>query len=321
MFGIDAPVAGSGKGLLVRCAHLIAYGVDVAHMSLPPDEEEMRKQITTTLLSGDPAVLLDNAGVQIGGDSLESLITAPIWKVRLLGKNEDSGALVPRIVVIVGGNGLEFVGDMGRRTLRIRIDTEHESPEERDDYKHPERAGEDKLLQWVRANRAELVVDALTILRAWHVAERPGEVKRWGSFESWASTIARCVQWVDLPDPTLGRATKDAALDPQRQALSVVYDAIRRLGTDRGVTAGDLVRVAFPPPREPPNGEDDLAEAIGALTPNSRGDASTRARLLGRKLKTGRIIDGRKLEAVPGGARSVRYAVVAVDPSTTGASA
>ena len=125
-----------------------------------------------------------------------------------------------------------------------------------------------------------------------------------------------------MPDPTLARATQDASLDPVRQALGVVYAAIRRLGTPaRGVTAGDLVRLAFPPPREPPNGEDDLAEAIAALTPNSRGDAAVRSRLLGRKLKVGRIIDGHRLEAAPGAARSVRYSVVPVTGTTSGGSA
>lgn len=325
LFAADASTPGSGKGLSIRAPYLIAHGVEIAHMSIPPNDEEFRKQITTLLLSGDPGVLLDNVGVPLGGDSIEALITAPVWKVRLLGKNEDSGALVPRIVTCASGNGLEFVGDMGRRTLRIRIDTRHENPEERTDFRHPERAGSDKLLAWVRANRAELVVDALTCLRAWHVAGREGAVKNWGSFESWTDTIARCVTWLDMPDPTLARATQDATLDPVRQALATIFDAIERFSTDvrgpdgkttgakRGVTAGELVRAAFPPPsQQGPEQETDLAEAIASLTPQAR-DAATRARLLGRKLKVGRIINGQRLEAVPGAARAVRYSLTPAD--------
>lgn len=309
LIAVDAPTPGSGKGLLVRAPHIIVHGVEIAHMSIPPTDEEFRKQITTTLLSGDPAQLLDNVGVPLGGDSIEALITAPVWKVRLLGKNEDSGALEPRLVTFASGNGLMFVGDMGRRTLRIRIDTRHESPEERTDFKHADRAGADKLLAWVRANRAALVVDVLTILRAWHVAGRPGEVKSWGSFESWTATIAKCVQWLGMPDPTLARATQDAATDPVRQALSVVYGAIRRLTVgERGVTAGELVKAAFPHhAQHGPHEEEELAEAIGELTPNAHGDTATRARLLGRKLKPGRIIDGYRLDAKPGAQRAVRY--------------
>lgn len=309
MFVVNAPAAGSGKGLTVRSAHIIAFGTDVAHMSMPPDDDELRKQVTTTLLAGDPAVLLDNITAPLGGDSLETIITAPIWKVRVLGKTEDSGTLEVRVVWMATGNGVQLGGDMGRRTLFIHLESQHEKPEERTDYTHEDRAGEERFLAWVRANRAGLVVDALTCLRAWHVHGRGGEVREWGSFSSWAGTIARAVQWLGLPDPTLARATQDTSLDTGRNALAVVYDAIRRLGADRGVTAGDLVKAAFPPRGEPPNGEDDLAEAIAALTPNAKAESAVRARLLGRKLKAGLIIDGHKLIATPGAARAVRYSV------------
>lgn len=315
MFGVDAHTAASGKGLLVRSAHIIAYGTDVPHMSLPPDEDEFRKQITTTLLAGDRAILLDNVTQPIGGDSLEALITAPVWKARLLGKNEDSGEIIQRLVTAATGNGIQLAGDMGRRTLRIRLDSPHENPEEREDYTYPERAGEDLFLAWVRAHRAELIVDALTCLRAWHNHGRQGEARSWGSFNGWVSTIARAVQWLGLPDPSEGRATRDAILDPTLRALDVIYAAIARLtekrdilqpNEPRGLTAGDLVRAAFPEHGSAATGEDDLAEAIDALVP-SRADAPTKARVLGRKLKAGRIIQGRKLVAEAERSRAVRY--------------
>jgi hypothetical protein len=317
LFAVDAPTAGSGKGLLVACAHRIAHGVDAAHMSLPPNEEEFRKQITTILMGGDPAVLLDNVSIPIGGDSLDAVITAPLWKVRVLGKHEDSGSLIPRVVWLVTGNGLELLGDLGRRTLRIRIEPATERPEERNDYSHADRAGASKLLTWIDQHRAALVVDALTVLRGWHVDGRPNKTKTWGSFESWNETIGACVMWLGLPDPSLARATADATLDPARRALAVVFDAIRRLQGDepspRGVTAGDLVRLAFPDPNGPP-GDDDLAEAIDALVPRRPNNASA-ARTLGRKLKEGRIlnlpVDGAehpfRLTSHTAGARAVRY--------------
>lgn len=307
LFAYDAPTAGTGKGLAVRVPHLIAFGREIPHMSLPPTDEEARKQFTTTLLAGDPAVLLDNISQPLGGDSLDALITAPAWQVRLLGKNENSGAITPRVVLVATGNGLEFVGDLARRTLRNRLESPHERPEERADYRHPERAGEARLVAWVHAHRDELVVDALTMLRAWHVAGRPGRVKDWGSFTGWTETIAKCVQWVTEIDPTLARATGDAALDPGKRALQVVYDAIRRLGGKDGCTAGAIVRAAFPGPYGP--ADEDLVEAIEHLAPNAKTEA-VRARVLGRRLKVGRIIDGLKLEAIPGAARSTRYRLV-----------
>lgn len=317
LFAVDAHTAASGKGLLVRVPHIIAFGADVPHMSLPPDDEEFRKQITTTLLAGDRAILFDNVTIPIGGDSLEALITAPIWKARMLGKNEDSGEIVPRLVMAATGNGIQLLGDMGRRSLRLRLDSPHENPEERSDYTYPDRAGEDKLLAWVRQHRAGLVVDALTCLRAWHVDGRRGEARSWGSFNGWTSTIASAVAWLDLPDPSDLRATSDTTLDPGLRALDVIYCALERLTKQRdilhpkepqGLTAGDLVRAAFPQHGGAATGEDELAEAIDALVP-SRADASTKARVLGRKLKVGRTIEGRRLVADPLRSRAVRYRI------------
>ncbi len=214
LFAVDASTPGSGKGLLVNAPHRIAYGRDAPHASPPEDEAELRKSITTVLLAGDPAFLLDNVKEPLGGASLDAVITAPIWKPRLLGKNEDSGVLVPRVVWLATGNGLQLVGDLARRTIRIRIATTHENPERRTDYKHADRAGADKLLNWVSLHRVRLVTAALTCLRAWHVAGRPGAATI-GSFESWAETIGRCVQWLTGMDPTRAFATEDAALDPE----------------------------------------------------------------------------------------------------------
>jgi len=235
MFAFDAHTAASGKGLAVRTPHIVAFGSDIPHMSMPPDDAEFRKQITTSLLAGDRAILLDNVTMPIGGDSIEALITAPVWKTRLLGTNEDSGSLIPRIIAIATGNGIQLVGDMGRRTLRIRLDSPHENPEARNDYSYATRAGEDRFLAWVRAHRAELVVDALTCLRAWHVSGRGGTTRAWGSFGAWVSTVARAVQWLGLPDPSEGRGTKDVALDPALCALEIIYGALDRLTQKRGI--------------------------------------------------------------------------------------
>jgi hypothetical protein len=302
LFAVDAPTAGSGKGLLARTAHRIAFGIDPAHMSLPADDEEMRKQITTCLLAGDPAVLIDNVSVPLGGDSLDAVITAPSWKVRLLGTMEDSGTLVPRAVWMVTGNGLELVGDMGRRTLRVRLIPKCERPEERTDYKHPERGGVDALLGWVDQHRPQLVHAALTVLRGWVVAGRPSNVATLGSFEGWSKTVASCVQWLGLPDPTSARASRDAMVDSKRSALVTLFAAIRRYQNNSGVTARELVAYAFPP--DGACADEELATALGTLIAD-RARIEQRAVLLGNKLRASRdrILD---VELEPGRVTSLR---------------
>ena len=257
---------------------------------MPPTDEEMRKQITTCLLAGDPAVLLDNVGVPLGGDSLDAVITAPVWKVRLLAKNEDSGALVPRMVWMFTGNGLELVGDMGRRTLRAQLLPTRETPEDRTNYKHPDRRGVDMLLAWVDAQRPRLVHAALTCLRAWVVAGARATVPQLGSFEGWSGTIASCVAWLGLPDPGTARASRDALMDPKRAALVALFRAIAKYQGKEGCTARELVSYAYP--ADGIQADEALAAALGELLPG-RARPDQRSHALGNRLRgaKGRIVD------------------------------
>ncbi len=60
-------------------------------------------------------------------------------------------------------------------------------PWERDvsEFRHP------RLIQWVKANRGEILAKGLTIVRAWFVAGKPkGPARPLGSFESWTEVLS-----------------------------------------------------------------------------------------------------------------------------------
>ena len=65
------------------------------------------------------------------------------------------------ITVFATGNGLTVVGNLTRRTLRSTIDPKMEQPELREFDFDPR--------EWVRERLGELVVAALTVLRAYLV--------------------------------------------------------------------------------------------------------------------------------------------------------
>jgi len=78
-----------------------------------------------------------------------------------------------------------------RRCLHIRLEPQVEKPEERTGFKI------DNLVRHVRKHHSDLVCDALTILRAYHVAGRPSfGLKPWGSFEEWSDLVRNAVYWV-----------------------------------------------------------------------------------------------------------------------------
>ena len=76
-----------------------------------------------------------------------------------------------------------------RRWLQGRLVPKEEAPDRRDPAKV---RVQPNLLDFVRANRAQHVVDALTIARAYIVAGRPKQknVAHWGSFDAWTALVA-----------------------------------------------------------------------------------------------------------------------------------
>ncbi len=298
LFAVDANTRGSGKSMLVDVACVAAYGVAAARSSLSSQDEEIRKQITSLLFEGVAAVLLDNVktGARVGGPALDALLTSTVWKDRQLGRT--ATLELPALATwFLTGNNVRLMGDLPRRTLRIRLESPLEDPESRGGFRHGE-GGE--LLAHVERARWVLVTQGLTILRAHALAGRPSS-GRWGSFDGWARVIAGAIQWVGLPDPLLARATEDNSCDEERVWLDAVLGMLGDLG--RPVTARELVLELYPPGRydgePPPDLLPSYPAAREALEAATSAKGVPNAVHVGNFLKRsqGRIVDRRALRA------------------------
>jgi len=295
---VDATAPGTGKGRLVDATARIATGRDATKTPLPTDDDECRKRITSLLIEGERLAVLDNIEDAIALPSLDAVLTATVWRDRVLGKN--ASVTVDNLTLWVAtGNNLTLGGDLARRTLHIRLESRVEDPENRTGWKHH------PLLEWVSAERARLVRAALTILRAHAVAGRPScGVKPWGSFEAWSSVVASAVAFVDMPDPQSTRAGLSNAADATKLAVRALVDGWARLTreTPAGLTAKEAIALLYTPERmrghAPPDGFDDLREAIETLVPTKPGmppnhtKLGARLRAVRRKLIGGRMLDG-----------------------------
>lgn len=256
MFPWRATAPGSGKGLGCDVVSRIGTGRSAARMSLPDDDDEIRKLVLALAFEGTPAVCLDNIDRPLGSQSLAAALTAEDWQGRLLGSTALLRAPL-RAVWLATGNGLTFRGDLGRRVVPVDLDAHVEHPEDRRDFRHPD------LLDWVRDHRGALVVAALTVLRGYHVAGRPahGCGPRKGSFEAWDDLVRGSCVWVGVGDPLEGcervRREDDGDLMALRAALAAWHEAF-----------GNSCRTA--------------AEAVAeALRCAERGDIGPRDALLG----------------------------------------
>jgi len=298
----------------VQATARLAFGQDVAAFSQPDDEDEIRKRITSILLGGDPCVLIDNVNKPLGGAALDAVLTSTTWADRMLGTQ--STIKVPNLAIWwCTGNNLALLGDMGRRTMQIRLESNLERPEERDNFVHND------LLAWIDRERPKLVVNALSILRGYFVAGKPNKGKVWGSFESWSDIIPGVIRWLDLEDPQLARATADPMLDEARQRLITIIVALEKLDTKKeGLTARTIIAKFFPPRERnepyPDDGYDDVREAIETITRCTPGRTPETARF-GHYLSRNRerVVLGRRIEraSVDGDANTIRWTVVRAD--------
>ncbi len=192
---IDAPKEGTGKSLLAELIYTIATGNEGVMTSVPQrnDESEWRKKILAVMARGSAFVVLDNVDCRLDSAALSSAITSAYIEDRVLGKSEN--ATYPNgSVLIATGNNLQTGSEIGRRVYRIRLDAKSSNPAGRSFDRT-----EEQLRDYVVGHRGELVAALITLFRAWHCAGKPaGNAPRFGSFTTWASTIAGILQFAGV---------------------------------------------------------------------------------------------------------------------------
>jgi hypothetical protein len=180
---IDAPTAGTGKGLLVEAISLVSTGRTIEVATESTNDEEIRKRLTALFLSGAPFALVDNATHRIESPILAAALTATRWTDRILGASR-MVSLAVRTTFVVTGNNLAFSREHLRRAVWVRLDASAERPYLRTGFRHH------PLGPWVVAHRADLIWAALVLVQNW-VAEGQSRftARVLGSYEAWAEVI------------------------------------------------------------------------------------------------------------------------------------
>jgi putative DNA primase/helicase len=168
LHGITATTQGSGKTLLADSLALIGTGHPAARWSQVFDEDEERKRLLALALDGDPLICIDNVTAPLGSGVLALALTGTSFKDRLLGVNQTKEAPLSALFLCTGNN-VQYRGDVARRVVPIAIDPVMERPEERTGFAHP------NLLSWIKAERPQLTIAALTIVKAYFEAGCPSQ--------------------------------------------------------------------------------------------------------------------------------------------------
>jgi hypothetical protein len=217
LIAFTSPSAGTGKSLLVDVMSVLAIGRPMPVLSQGKNEEEFEKRLGASLLAGDVCISIDNCDAPLSGALLCQALTQGELNIRLLGFSRNIGTAM-NASIFATGNNLVIAGDLTRRCLLASLDARIERPELRHFTVD--------IVDETHIRRGELVVAALTIMRAWHVARTMnGETVNaapYGGFADWSQRVRETLIWLGETDPcdTVAEVREnDPALDALRAVL------------------------------------------------------------------------------------------------------
>jgi hypothetical protein len=162
------------------------------------------------------------------------MLTQEVVQARILGLSERR-ILPSTALVLASGNNLVFAGDTSRRAVICRLDAQVERPDTRtfDFDCHAE----------VLAERPQLVVDALTILLAYHLAGRPCSLQPMGSFADY-EWIRGALVWLECADPAETRLSI-LANDPRKDELILIMEMWEQAFGSMAIDVAEIERRAL----------------------------------------------------------------------------
>lgn len=233
---INKSTPGTGASLYMDCVYLIAEGTPANMSSLPKNEEEIRKQITSALFKGTRLICYDNQDDEVQSGTLSRALTSTIWEDRLLGQTKML-SLRQQVSWYITGNNVVLGGDLPRRCYESYMDAKHPNPFTRTGFKH------EYLKEWVKDHRSELVNALLTMIKAWVNAGKPaGESgKTIGSFEDWVKVIDGILTFAGV-EGFLGNLNYEQT-DTDAGEWAAFIVALYKAAKDKSFTSKELVNL------------------------------------------------------------------------------
>jgi hypothetical protein len=176
----NANAEGAGKTLGAKLAIVPTLGYCPTG-SLPAEEAEIRKNITTAVMATSPVLFYDNVKRHIRSGALEALTTSPVYRDRVLGANREINCF-HGLTLFITGNGCTFTPDFRRRTLVVDLFLQHVRAEDRV-IQNP--LDDAKLLEL----RPQILAAMCALVRSWYKAGMPKPQSVQQNFLEWSLTI------------------------------------------------------------------------------------------------------------------------------------
>lgn len=302
----DATVMATGKTLLCSVSAITASGRRPTVISMPGTEIELAKLLFAALLEGDPIILLDNVDAPIESSVLCRMLLNPTYKDRVLGVSS-TASVNTNVTFMANGNQLRFRGDIVTRVVVAKMDAHVEDP--------LTRKFDRNLYEWVPEHRVELVLAALTIMRAHAVAGYPGrKALQTSRFDDWDRMVRAAIVWCGEPDPWDTRSFVVGTDDKRDAHIAFMRNWMLINGTEWYTSATMLDRRADggdDPFWDEEQGE-QISKMLASVLPQSR-NLFPRALSLYLDSNLGRIVEGMVVQRERIAGYPTRYRVVKAD--------
>lgn len=235
---IEAPERRTGKTLLMELLTEVASGQTPNPAGWAHDDEERRKTWSMLVRRGEAVICVDNVTGRMDDDPLCRILTSGALMERLLG-TQDAIDVPARGVWIATGNNALMSQDLIGRSIRVRLDSQTDTPEARQDFRHAD------IKAWTRARLDLLRSAALELAEAWVRAGRPYSGPRLGKFEAWSRVVGGVLEVAGVRGFLGNREEQAEAADPERgewRALLELWMGSQHRGAAMG--AGDLAKIA-----------------------------------------------------------------------------
>lgn len=248
-FAIDAPTQGTGKSYLSQCLSVLA--INHPPSTFPPtsakNDDELRKRLTSSLLNNDNAILFDNIIETFDSPTLATFLTNAEYSDRVLNQSKNI-TFNNKLLVLITGNNIEFSGDMLRRVLKCRLDTQLQDPTTRNFTFNP--------IEYIKQNRYNLVIAGLTIIKAYFESEfyQNNLYKNKGqlaSFEQWDKLVRQPILWLSetidnnkFQDP-INSIKQSMKSDPDSQTWSLILLELEQINElkERWLEAKEIFQI------------------------------------------------------------------------------
>jgi hypothetical protein len=229
---IMAHQSGSGKSLLAEVLRLVHGGV--FRSSIPKDEAEMRKAITSILYrTTAPVVQFDNVAGKLKSPILDGLLTSRNYSDRILGSSDEVDMVNDRLWCLTGNN-LRISGDLARRTLWVSIDPKVPAPQNRTGFALD-------LPTYVAEKRGEILRALLILIVAWRNSGLSIELRSSDSYAKWSATVRGILDYAGVPGEFDHVDSTQAAIDEEDSEWEEFLSALHARFGSRAWLVRELV--------------------------------------------------------------------------------